>query len=86
MSKCRVRVEMKRLPPHATKQDYERSLAILLKILKRACTDYGIPKMYKEHEFFERPTDKRRRKRMQAKLAAQLGLNKLENEQQESEW
>lgn len=81
MNKCRVRVEMKKLPLNASRQDRERSLSILLRILKRACNDYGIPHSLKEHEFFQRKCDLRRRKKQQARLMARLGGN-LENQQE----
>ena len=59
-----VRIEAKRLPPGANRGDRERSTQILLRIFKRACNEAGIMHDFKEHEFFIRPTDKRRRKRM----------------------
>jgi ribosomal protein S21 len=67
-----VRVEAKRLPPNASRNDRDRSLQTLLKILKRACNEYGIPNILKEKEFFQRPCDIRRRKREAKKRAPLL--------------
>jgi ribosomal protein S21 len=69
MNKTRVRVEAKRLPQNATRQEREYNLVKLLRIFKRACNDYGVMHSFKEHEFFVRKCDVRRRKRI-AKLAA----------------
>lgn len=57
----RVRVEAKRLPPNATRQEREKSAQQLLRVFKRACNEYGVMHMYKEHEFYIRPGDKKRR-------------------------
>lgn len=67
-SKVRVRVEAKKLPLSASRQDRERGLSQLLRIFKRKCNEYGIMHSLKEHEFFQRKCDLRRRKR-DAKLA-----------------
>lgn len=63
MRRANVRIEAKRLP-NATKADRDRSLAQMLRILKRACNEYGVMHSLKEHEFFIRKTDKKRRKKM----------------------
>jgi ribosomal protein S21 len=79
MTKARVRVEAKKLPPNASRQDREYQLVRLLRIFKRMCNEYGIPAAYKEHEFFVRKCDKRRRKRMAKKAAArQEGTDKIQ--------
>jgi ribosomal protein S21 len=70
-----VRIEAKRLPPGATKSDRDRSTQILLRIFKRACNEAGIMHDFKEHEFFIRPTDKKRRKAMIKARGAQEAMN-----------
>jgi ribosomal protein S21 len=69
MKKARVRVEAKRLSPNASRQERLDSIQKLLRIFKRVCNDYGIMHAYKEHEFFVRECDKRRRKKMAKKIA-----------------
>jgi ribosomal protein S21 len=59
-----VRVEAKRLPFNASKAERDRAAVTLLRIFKRACNEAGVMSTFKEHEFFIRPTDVKRRKRM----------------------
>lgn len=73
MRKPRVRVEAKKLSFNAGRDERMKNIAGLQRIFKRICGDYGILHSYKEHEFFIRKTDKKRRARAQAKLIARLG-------------
>lgn len=89
MNKTRVRVEMKKLPLNASRQERERSVAILLRIFKKMCENYGIQQECREREFFQRPCDVRRRKRQQAQLMARTDGASRERgnrNQQEMEW
>ena len=83
MRKARVRLEVKRLPSSARKEDHMRNLTIMQRIFRRMCNDYGINQEYRDHEFFIRESDKRRRKKM-AKRHAQAA-NK-DNYQEDNKW
>lgn len=72
--RANVRVEARRLPPNASKYDRERSLGQLLKIFKRACNEYGIMHTLKDHEFFIRKTDIKRRKEIMKRRAPMEAL------------
>jgi ribosomal protein S21 len=73
MSKVRVRVEVKKLP-----------ISVALRILKKKCTEYGIPHELKEHEFFVRKCDKRRRKRMHRLMMARQEFVPEQNQQEDN--
>ena len=53
MSVCNVRVENRR--------GFEQ----MLKAFRRACTDTGVLHEWKRHEYYEKPSDKKRKKRRQ---------------------
>ena len=53
MSVCNVRVENRR--------GFEQ----MLKAFRRACTEHGILHEWKRHEFYEKPSDKKRKKKRQ---------------------
>lgn len=55
MSACNVRVENKR--------GFEQ----MMKAFRRACVDRKILQEWKKHEFYEKPSEKRRRKLIQFK-------------------
>ena len=63
---ARVRVEARKMYPGAR----QGSIFQLYRNFKRACEDYGIMHEFKEHQFFVRKCDKRRRKKMQKKMMA----------------
>lgn len=73
MSKVRVRIESRRLSPTASRQERLDNIDRMLKILKKACDDYGIPSAYKDHQYFIRKCDRRRWKRLAAKSARRDG-------------
>jgi ribosomal protein S21 len=74
MRKARVRIEVKS-SSHASRDEKMRNLLDAQRKFKRKCNSYGIPKMYKEHEFFVRKTDKNRKKRLQ-KILGQKNAEK----------
>ena len=75
------RLEAKRLPPGG---DRGRSIQIMLRIFKRMCNEAGIMHEFKEHEFFIRKTDKKRRKKMLKLRGAAEALNP-ENKEKEKD-
>lgn len=68
MSIVHVRVESRR----------GGNVSNMLRAFKRACNEAGIMHDYKEHEFFTRKTDKRRRKAAMRKMTARLGYQEEE--------
>jgi ribosomal protein S21 len=66
---ARVRVDINDLPPVVQRSSRDKVLQALWRTFKRACQDYGIPNMLKEHEFYQSKGQKRRRRKMQTKLA-----------------
>jgi len=64
----RVRVEALRMSNHASYEERQRNLEGLLKAWKRASNECGISHEFRKHEFYEKATDIRRRKRKQAGL------------------
>lgn len=77
--KPNVRIEAKRLSPNASRAERDRSLTTLLRIFKRACNEAGIMHSLKEHEYFIRKTDIKRRKKM---IKARGAAEALENEKE----
>lgn len=73
MGRALVRVEAKKFMGNASRQEQARQLVQLLRIFKRQCNEYGISHKFKEKEFFQRPCDVRRRKRLAAQMTARLG-------------
>jgi len=78
-----VRIEAKRLPLNANRSDRERSSQTLIRVFKRACNEAGIMHDFKEHEFFIRRTDKKRRKKMLKIRGAAEGVKTEEVNQRE---
>jgi ribosomal protein S21 len=66
---ARVRVEISDLPHSVQRLSRDKVLPVLWRTFKRSCQDYGIPNMLKEHEFYQSKGQKRRRRKMQVKLA-----------------
>ena len=65
----RVRVDYNSLKPSALRQPREKIGMILARLFKRRCQDYGIGHMMKEKEFFVGKSEKRRKKKLKAKIA-----------------
>jgi ribosomal protein S21 len=81
-----VRVEARRLPLGAGRQERDKAIQSLLRALKRACNDAGVTQAYRDHEFFVRPCDIRRRKRMakqRAPMEAELKAKEDAKEKKE---
>ena len=69
-NKVNVRVEAKRLHPNASRYEREVAVTRLLRALKRQCNEVGVMQDYRDHEFFQRKCDLRRRKRQMRLIAA----------------
>lgn len=72
------------MPPNASRSERDKCLTQMLRILKRKCSDYGIPHSLKEHQFFVRACDKRRRKAERRKMAARQELPTKKPDRQEN--
>lgn len=68
MKKALVRVEQKDLPPHASREERERSFKFMLAAFKRLVNDAKILSLYKEKQFYETPSQKKKRKRKESEL------------------
>lgn len=71
-----VKVEAKKLSPNANSSERQRNFDNMLRAFRRAVQDCGIAQQYNEHAYYEKPSDKKRRKRRQR-------LRQLEYERQE---
>ena len=63
-----VRVESRRLAPHASWDEKWREFTSLLQRFKRVCHDANLAHIMKEKEFFVRACDKRRQKEQKKQL------------------
>jgi small subunit ribosomal protein S21 len=63
-----VRVDLKDLPPNASFYDRERAFKTMLSIFKRQVNEIGILSEYKERQYYESPSVKRKRKRKEADI------------------
>jgi small subunit ribosomal protein S21 len=63
-----VRVDLKDLPPNASFYDRERAFRTMLSIFKRQVNEIGILSEYKERQYYESPSVKRKRKRKEADI------------------
>lgn len=61
--KARVRVEAKRLPHNAGPDERHRNFENMLRIFRRAVNEYGVLTEAKRREYYEKPSEQRRRKR-----------------------
>lgn len=85
MKKANVRIELKRLPPHADRRDRDKNLQRALRELKKECSK--VMQSYKEHEFYTRPGDYQRRKEARRRQLQQLNNLGIEKKQEEErEW
>jgi len=64
----RVRVELKELPGNASQQDRDFAFKRMFSIFKKAVAEAGIMHAYKQHEYYESKSEKRRRKRREAEV------------------
>lgn len=75
----RVRVSVDDLSPSAQRQSKEKVCMILQRMFKKSCQEYGIMQMYKEKEFFVSKGEKRRRRKLQKKMAILKGKTEQQN-------
>ena len=66
--KALVRVELKDLPPNASYYERERAFKTMLSIFKRQVNELGILSEWKERQYYESPSVKRKRKRKEAEM------------------
>lgn len=69
MALARVRVEARNYNPHAGQDERERNFKGLFIAFKKACAENGIMRDYKRHENYEKPGEKKRRKKRESRLA-----------------
>ena len=66
--KALVRVELKDLPSNASYYDKERAFKTMLSIFKRPVNELGILSEWKERQYYESPSVKKKRKRKEAQI------------------
>lgn len=71
MRRALVRVELKDLPPNASHYERERAFRTMLSTFKRQVNEFGILSEYKERQYYESPSVKRKRKRKEAQIERQ---------------
>lgn len=69
--KALVRVEVKDLPPNASYYEKEKAFKTMLSLFKRQVNESGILSEWKERQYYESPSVKRKRKQKQAKIERQ---------------
>ena len=72
------RFELRDLHPNASWQDKDAAFRKMFSVFKKQVAEAGILRLYKVHEFYESPGEKRRRKRKEAdnaRLKAKLREN-----------
>lgn len=60
------KVELRDLPPNATWQEKEIAFKKMFTIFKKQVAEAGIMQLYKKHESYESPGEKKRRKRKES--------------------
>jgi len=65
---ARVSVELKQKHANPSEIDKARAFKNMLTAFKRQCSDYGIAALYKQHEKFEKPSEKKHRKKREKEL------------------
>jgi|GEM_PF-3535816 ribosomal protein S21 len=58
----RVRVELKRYNPNASREEKERAFKGMFSAFKKQCNEAGILAQWKQKQFYESKGEKRRRK------------------------
>lgn len=71
MKKALVRVEQKDLPFHASREERDRAFKHMLAYFKRLVNDAKILSTYKEKQFYESPSEKKKRKKKESKIESQ---------------
>lgn len=78
MPVVRARAELRDLPGNASYQDREYAFRKMFTAFKKACTEAGVLHHYKQHEYYESPGEKKRRKKRESdvqRLKAKLREN-----------
>ena len=71
MKKALIRVELKDLPNNASHYDRERAFKTMLSIFKRQVNELGRLAEWKERQYYESPSVKRKRKKKEAAIERQ---------------
>lgn len=71
MRKSIIRVEMKDLPPNPSREERERAFKNMLAAFKRQVNEAGILSEYKQRQYYESPSEKRKRKAKESQLEIQ---------------
>lgn len=69
--KALVRVELRDLPPNPSYDERDRAFKNLLSAFKRQVNDSGILSEYKQRQYYESPSEKRKRKSKEAQIELQ---------------
>lgn len=71
MRKALVKVELRDLPPNASRDERERAFKNMLSAFKRQVNESGILSEYKQRQYYESPSEKRKRKLKEAEVELQ---------------
>jgi ribosomal protein S21 len=71
MKKALIRVEIKDLPPNCSYEERDRAFKNLLSNFKRQVNDAGILSEWKQRQFYESPSEKRKRKKKESAIEVQ---------------
>jgi ribosomal protein S21 len=71
MRKSLVRVQMRDLPPNPSREERERAFKNMLAAFKRQVNESGILSEYKQRQYYESPSEKRKRKAKESQLEVQ---------------
>lgn len=69
--KALVRVEVKDLPPNASYYEREKAFKTMFAVFKRQVNELGILSEWKERQYYESPSIKRKRKKKEAEIERQ---------------
>lgn len=84
MSAVRIRVVSRNLHPNASREEKERNFKILHATFKRQVNDSGIITLYKEKQYYESKSQKRRRKFKAAELQRKKDKERLKTKLREN--
>jgi ribosomal protein S21 len=68
MPVVRARAELRDLPHNASYQEREIAFRKMFTAFKKQCTEAGILHQYKQHEYYESPGEKNRRKKRESEV------------------
>lgn len=71
MRKSLVKVQMRDLPPNPSREERERAFKNMLAAFKRQVNESGILSEYKQRQYYESPSEKRKRKAKESQLEVQ---------------